>query len=398
MSTDCVLVSAEPPTLHDLESAGQRATSTRTLAGVQLDGTWADEPVVGVAGYLGGGRPPLLLRIARPRRVRPVDAAEVTADLFLAAPVDDDGMVWLTELTMANPDDAKDAERQFLGLMALVAPIAIARGGYLVLTSGGPPSVVALDAVPAPEPLSLDDDPARPEPVPPAQVFNGVVLALPGAGAPGWRNTLEAVDLLSGGSAALVPDHALADEQWGPLSDDPPQWWPMHQSLFASRGRFSWLVAGSEQTELGHVTSIVGRGPAPDQASPTLGRGLAALTPWPLDYGFVHPWHPDEPWTGPVGPRLTGNGPFFMLAARDLDEGLPQLYWLQILGPRWVQRLGTDRLASTPAYRVQQVGEEHWMLQLAPSLAAVTGDYATFALARDQAIAHLGREHFPFLA
>ena len=397
MSTDCVLVTAAAPTLDDLELGGLQAVSSRSLVGVEVDGSWADDPVVGVAGRLGGARPPLLLQVARPRRVRPADAVELTADLFLAAPVDGDGMVWLTDLTMANPDDPGDAERAFLGLMALIAPVAVARDGYLVLTSGGPPSVVPLDGVPEPQPLSLDDLPERAVPVPPAQVFAGAVLALPGGGTPGWRNTLEAVHLLSGGASALTPDHLLADEQWGLVPDAPPTWWPMQQSLFASAGRFSWLVDGSERNELGQVTSVVGQGPAPDRASATLGAGLVSLTGWSLDYGFVHPWHPDEPWTGPVGPRVSGATPTFLLASRDLDAGLPQLYWLQVLGPRWVQRFGAERLASTPAYRVMQVGDEHWLLQLAPSLADVVEDYAAFASARDHIIEHLGREHFPFL-
>ncbi len=409
MSTDCVLVTAQAPTEDDLHIGAAHAVSLGRLTAYQLDGSWGEDPLVTVVGSRGGlldDEDPLVLQVGRPRHLRVVDAVDLTADLFVRAPADGAGRVWLTDLTMRNPAGEAAAERHFLALMTIAAAPASARGGYLVLTSGET-AVVPLDGVPDPEPLSLTDLPERPVPIPAAQVFVGAVLDASGQPDAGWQLALGCLDRLCERMPRARPDHLLTEE-WVPFDPTPaaevttptapPQWWPDQQSLFASAGQFSWLVDGSESSGATPWLTLLGRGLLPEQASAALGQGLIGLAGGTLDYGYAHPWHPDEPWTGGVGPRMGGNGPFFMLTARDLDEGLPNLYWLQILGPRWVERLGPERIAGTPAHRVAQVGDQHWLIQLAPSLSAVTQDYSAFTLARSAAVDHLGREHFPFPA
>jgi hypothetical protein len=408
MSTDCVLVTAQAPSQDDLHIGAAHAVSLGRLTGYQLDGSWDDDPLVTLVAPSGGlldDDEPLVLQVGRPRHLRVADAVDLTADLFVQAPADDTGRVWLTDLTMRNPAGEATAERHFLALMTIAAAPASARGGYLVLTSGET-TIVPLDGVAVPEPLSLTDLPERPVPIPAAEVFVGAALDASGQPDAGWQLALAYLDRLCERMPGSRPDHVLADE-WVPFDptpaaegtapSEPPHWWPQSQSLFASAGQFSWLVSGVTRPAQSQLLMLLGKGPFPDQASPALGQGLVGLAGGPLDYGYAHPWHPDEPWTSGGGPRMTGDGPFFMLTPRDLDEGLPNLYWLQILGPRWVQRLGADRIAGTPAHRVAQVGDQHWLLQLAPSLSAVTQDYPAFTFARSKAVEHLGREHFPFL-
>lgn len=408
MSTDCVLVTNQAPTEDDLHIGAAHAVSLARLSSYQLDGTWDDDPLVtfvAPSGTLLDDDEPLVLQVSRPRHLRVASAAEFTTDLFVRAPADDTGRVWLTDLTMRNPADEATAERHFLALMTIAAASASARGGYLVLTSGET-TVVRLDGVPDPEPLSLTDLPERPAPIPAAEVFVGAALDATAQPDAGWRLALACLDRLCERLPKLRPDYLLA-EDWVPIDATsaadgtapaaPPQWWPQSQTLFASPGQFSWLVSGVKRRAQPQWLMLLGKGPFPDQASVALEQGLVGIAEERLDYAYAHPWHPDEPWTGPVGPRMTGDGPFFMLTSRDFSEGLPSLYWLQVLGPRWVERLGADRIAGTPAHRVAQVGDQHWVIQLAPTLAAVTEDFAAFARARSAAVEHLGREHFPFL-
>ena len=403
MSTDLVLLTAQPPTADDLELAARQAVSSGHLTSVEVDGSWTDDPVVGVAGYLPApGGSPLLLQVGRPRRVARAQVADLSADLYVTAPDDGGGSVWVTDLWVANPDDPDLLERQFRGVQAICALLAGARHGYLVITSGGP-ELVELEGVPAPEPLSLTDLPPRAEPVPPAAVFVGAFVpvaedAVPAGTDASWRWTRQAVTTLCAEMADNVPDHVLTDEEWGPLTDAAPAWWPGQQSLFASRGRFGWTAAMGRGVASGTWVDVAGRGPAPDEPSRALGGGLVALArSTGLDYAYAHPWHPDEPWTGAVGPRLTADGPYFLLVPHQLEQGLPNLYWAQVLGPRWVARFGRDLIAATPAHRVEEIAPDHWYLQLAPSLSAVVGDFEEFQVARAKAVDHLGRDSFPFL-
>lgn len=401
MSTDTVLVTRTAPTLDDVRTGGVQAVSLGRLERYELDGSWSRDPLVTIVGQVpGDDRSPMVVQLGRPRQVRRAVAADLSADLAVTAPDDGSGQLWLTDVTMVTAMDEATAERHFLALMAIAAPIASAHAGYFVLTSGGDPVVVALDGVPDPEPISLDEVPERPGRIPPAEVFVGAILPAADSAPTSWASVVDAVRTLCQRMPQSEPDHLLSSEQWQPMDaagGPAPAWWPMQQSLFASRGQFSWLVDGLEQTEHGATYTVHGRGPAPQDASPALGQGLVALAGGPIDYGYAHAWHPDEPRTGPVGPRMTGNGPWFGLVARDLDEGLPNIYWLQVLGPRWVERLGADRIASTPAHRVAEIGSDRWLIQVAPSLAAVTDDFPAFLRARDAAVDHLGREHFPYL-
>jgi len=344
---------------------------------------------------------PLLMQLVRPRHVAAADAVELTADLLVTAPKDESGRVWLTEISMANPEDDALGERHFLALMDVVTPILSARHGYLVILSGGP-EVVELEGVTAPEPLSPDDLPEPRPPGPSTAVFAGAVMSMSGDGDEGWRRVLTAVETLCSDIPGLAPDYIFEDDEWRPLGptaeSQAPQWWPMQQTLWAAQTQFTWQVDdGSGWMPDQPMCTIDGRGPAPNEGSPALGRGLAGLASGPLDYAYAHVWHPEEPWT-PAGPRMTGDGPYIMLNIRDLAAGLlPNLYWLQILGPRWVERIGRARIASTPAYQVRELIREHWLIQLAPSLTSVTEDFAAFLTARDAAVAHLGPTNFSHL-
>ena len=406
MSLDLVLVSAATPDEAALRAAVVAAADTGLLRDPQVTGDWEQSRVIGIVGPIGGVGQTAIFSAGffRPSSRDRSWVKRTARDWGVSPPAGGSERMWWTEIALEISTHATDeqAVRELGVLTAVLAPVARSCGGFLVLLSGGPGAIVPLEGVPAPDPPAPDllsaegRDEQEPVPPPGSVVFTGGVYRGGAPGDGGWRRALAAVRLLTSAAPEIAPDYLFAHDEWQPLTDErateAPDFWPLSQQLYAATGRFAWSVDGSYD----HL-DLAGRGPAPVDASPRLGRGLVDLAPTGLDYGYVHCWHPDEPWTGAVGPRMTGDGPWFALDGRSLAEGLPNLYWLQLLGPRWVAQLGRDRIASTPVYRVREIGPDHWLLQLTPSLGSVTADFEGFAAARAGGVAHLGIENFPHL-
>jgi hypothetical protein len=75
-------------------------------------------------------------------------------------------------------------------------------------------------------------------------------------------------------------------------------------------------------------------------------------------YGFVHV----------LGKRTDGDPPHLFVSQFDLRGGLPDVYWGNLLGEPFVRLYGADRIASAPAYLVDQLGPELFWVQLTERL------------------------------
>lgn len=77
-----------------------------------------------------------------------------------------------------------------------------------------------------------------------------------------------------------------------------------------------------------------------------------------------------------------------------LKRGLPDLTWATVLGPPFVDHLGRDRILSSPAYKVEPVGKERILIQLAATAEEMDRDWDAYNARREAVIDHLGRENF----
>ena len=90
----------------------------------------------------------------------------------------------------------------------------------------------------------------------------------------------------------------------------------------------------------------------------------------------------------PCPPRVE-----FAISSLHLEHCLPDLYWLTILGRRFVRFIGQDRVCSTPGYRVEH-RENTVLIQLTADLRDLVLDWERFAVSKEQAKHHLGEELF----
>jgi hypothetical protein len=75
-------------------------------------------------------------------------------------------------------------------------------------------------------------------------------------------------------------------------------------------------------------------------------------------YGFVHI----------SNQHSAGDEPSLFVSQFDLRDGLERLYWGNILGSPFVDLYGPERIASAPAYAVEQLGPELYWVQLTERL------------------------------
>jgi hypothetical protein len=84
----------------------------------------------------------------------------------------------------------------------------------------------------------------------------------------------------------------------------------------------------------------------------------------------------------------------FMVASRDLQERIPDLFWATVFGSPYLQMFGLDRLLSAPAYSTESLSNEVVLLQLTEKLSDVELHPDNFKEARSRIKAHLGQEAF----
>jgi hypothetical protein len=168
----------------------------------------------------------------------------------------------------------------------------------------------------------------------------------------------------------------------------------------------------AKRTATGHVTTRVG----PRDTLSSIGLtgeqthalDLATLAdlvqgsarPLDLVYGVLHLFHPDDLYTGGHGGRLFRENrgtppPFLAVQESGLRECLPDLAWGNVFGAPYVELFGgAERVRSTPAARVTQVGPERYYLQLTDDITDVQQNRAAFTAAREAAKEHLGADCF----
>lgn len=385
MSIDIVLVSGE----------------RLTLAAVR-DG-FADpaiQAVLGAARY--GGSPeefPHITRVDTPRLS--VDlygpqesqtgegAAPYTTDLGVMAPTDENGSSWRTQVDIVTGIDDEQAVE---ALFSVLVTLAAAGRGHVVVQG----ELVDLPGVPPPTPLIANAADTRETESGPGAIagaaYLGLFLPFSAPDQAGWDRTVRLIHALTEDVPELWPRSIRVDDEWRPFTPtpQPPAWWPMEQRLGGSEPPATWDIApaGFPQDSL---TSLLMRATT---SAAVVERMLSALERTePVSYGFLHHWTPAEelPDTA-VGLRNPGpdRPPWVMLNERRLRVALPGPYWVQVIGPEWEATIGRDRLASTPAHRVEEVGSHRWLVQLTASAQDLDGIHR----ARAAVSAHLGEDTF----
>jgi hypothetical protein len=87
-------------------------------------------------------------------------------------------------------------------------------------------------------------------------------------------------------------------------------------------------------------------------------------------------------------------GAYLSIVPQGLRSGLPDVYWLTILGKSYVDAIGLSRVLSSPAAKVEQLGDDLVALQATASIADVTAGDGKFQAAREIITDHIGRAWF----
>jgi hypothetical protein len=383
MSVDIVLVSNRPLTLDDLRSLFDDPAVSDELGPAAYDGDPAAFPRITTVDT---GR--LAVTFYGPQEARTTGAAPYTTDLGVVAPKDDEGRTWWTRVAVA---EGADDEPGLEVLFGVLAALARAGSGFVVVDG----EIAELEGVARPEPLLEGTDAAPPTAAAAARTFLELFLPIALPDRDGWAAMLGLVKRVCGDHTELLPRWIQQDGEWREFvpSAEPPAWWPMQQTLGGSDPAVEWELApaafpGDTLTQV----SLSG-----DLDLGTTGDLLGALTGLEPAYGFLHYWTPAEPvGTAAVGLRqwYDVGPPGSAITHRDVAEHLPDLYWAQVIGPAWEAHIGRERIASTPAHRVEEVRPGQWLLQLTPDPSDLVLDYQGFATARARCREHLGEQHF----
>jgi hypothetical protein len=384
VTTDLTLVSRRSPTM----SALRAGVFDAALSAVELVGDWdADEPLVEVSADVSAGE--LFLQVFRPTVSLTGAADPYTVRIGLQPPLDAAGQCWLTHMAMS----AQASEEQILAALAIVRRLALAGEGFLVVNGEYTP---VADVAP---PARLQEGSWHTAPVvPPARAFVTAFLTPRVDGEAGWQWSTELLRWLLGQHRAepdLRPRLIKAEGEWRPfLPGGPvPQWWPLRQHLLTPDPHLEWRLDPAFGPADRYTTLDIS-GDLDPEVTETFLPQLVELADRHLAYGFVHAWHPEEA-VAPAGLRVGDDSrPWLLLGPRDLTSYLPNLYWAQIFGPPWVELFGADTLASTPAFRVEEVAPGHWLVQLTEHLADVVDEHVAFEAVRSRAKSHLGADAF----
>lgn len=374
MTVDLELITQTMWTDDDFRSAVREVWARHELAGVEITGTFPDDLLIEVAS-----NDQLDLQLSRPRQ-------RTTSE----------GEVWVTEIAMA----ASSSDTLVVAAMDLLTALARTHHGHVAIDGEAldvegtttPDQDVSAPAT-APEASEQQSD-AVPTAAP---VFAAVLLDVATPGVEGWQSLLSAVGGWVAERGDWLPGLHRPDDDWEPFSPTtpPPAHWPGVVRLFSSDGATAeWYVSGiGFPRDLLASLDVALR--VPPRESPVLLDRLEVLEPWRPVYAVLHPWHPMEPFRID-GPRLDRQDqvPAMSITARGLTEGIPNLYWANVFGPPWVELIGADRLARTPAHRVEEVLPGRWLVQLTSSIDDVRDDWEGFNRVRDECKEHLGADLF----
>ena len=82
------------------------------------------------------------------------------------------------------------------------------------------------------------------------------------------------------------------------------------------------------------------------------------------------------------------------LPSHHLFHWLPDMPWAGVFGLSYVKLFGKEKLLATPAFKVEEIGEDMVFIQLTEKMEDIHLQYEEVMQARYKAKAHLGREHF----
>lgn len=381
MSVEIMLVSGEPLMLNRVRER------------------FADPGVEAVLGEpTFGGTPeefPHLTRVDTPRlgidMYGPIESrtgggiAPYSTDLGVVAPTDKTGSSWRTHVEIVRGTDDDSAVGALFGVLAVLA----ADGSGYVVVDG---QIVDLPGVPPPTPDLTGRTAPPPYDLAAGQAYQSVFLPLTVASdAAGWTRVVDLVRALSAGVPEVWPSAIDVEGDWRPFDENsaPPSWWPMEQQLAGDDPAVAWdLAPASFPGE--NLTAVLMNATLTPAATERL---LPTLLTLDVSYAFLHHWTPGQQIPdSPAGLRIDDpdREPWLMLTERQLRVALPGPFWAQVIGPEWEAAIGRDRLATCPAYRVEEVGPHRWLVQLTPS-AAETG---RLARARAAVRDHFGADLF----
>lgn len=314
-------------------------------------------------------------------------AAPYTTDLGVMAPTDENGSSWRTQFDIVTGIDDTPAVE---ALFSVLATLATAGRGHVVVQG----DLVDLPGVPSPTPLITSATGSRAteaETLVAGAAYLGLFLPFRAPDEAGWDRVLRLVHALTEDVPELWPRFIRVDDEWRPFTPtpQPPAWWPMAQRLGVDAPPASWqlLPAGFPRQSL---TAILLRATTDAALAERL---LPVLKRTEVSYGFLHHWTPAEQLPeSAIGLRDPGpdSPPWLLVTERDLRVALPGPYWAQVIGPEWESVIGRDRLASTPAHRVEELGPHRWLIQLTASATDLDG----IDRGRDAVRAHLGHDTF----
>lgn len=110
-----------------------------------------------------------------------------------------------------------------------------------------------------------------------------------------------------------------------------------------------------------------------------------------VDLACVQVWTDAD--TADIEYYKTHTMPFSTLTTHDLREGLPDEPWAMLFGPPYVELFGRERLLSTPAARVEPMGEGIYV-QLTDDPTDVAKNRDEYLAAQRAAKEHLDRDAF----
>lgn len=83
-----------------------------------------------------------------------------------------------------------------------------------------------------------------------------------------------------------------------------------------------------------------------------------------------------------------------LLSTHTLRHWLPDMPWAVVFGPAYVRMFGKEKLMSTPAHCVEDLGKEMVFIQLTPRLEDIHEHFEMVMAARAKAKQHLGEDAF----
>lgn len=115
------------------------------------------------------------------------------------------------------------------------------------------------------------------------------------------------------------------------------------------------------------------------------------------DLAFIHLLAPrEEAMAVATGMSFKMGGRVYppRLSTEKLKRGLPNLFWLTLLGPPYVKLFGRERLYDAPAENVDYLDDDLIALQLSPSWSDIGAHYAAVDGTRELCRRHLGEDAF----